>query len=267
MNDLYDALRRLAEDPEARGVLAEVEATEGSAPRKAGAQMLLGPDGTFSGTIGGGGLEFIAQQEAKQVLERGEPLRRTYSLGSAPGEATGAICGGNAAISFRVIGAAEAKTLLADLPQTPRVMIFGAGHVGKALADALALLGLSVTAADPRPELLTPERFPRAELCLFPEDHPVVDARENDYIVILTHSHALDYALLRLAMATPARYVGMIGSRRKSVLFRKRLAADGVDPGQIEARLRTPVGIPIGAETPEEIAVSIAAEIIADLRR
>ena len=267
MNDVREALARLAADPAGKGVLAEIEATEGSAPRKTGARMLLGPDGRFSGTIGGGGLEYRAQRDAQTVLRSGADQRRTYSLGGAPGEATGAICGGSATVVFRVVGAAEASALLVALPKPPRVLLFGAGHVGKALADVLALLGLPVTVTDPRAELLTAERFPAAERRVVPEEDLSVDAAADDLVVILTHSHALDYAVLRRAMATEARYVGLIGSRKKTVLFRERLAADGVDPADIDARLHMPVGLPIGAETPEEIAVSIAAELIDELHK
>ncbi len=267
MNDVREALARLAADPAGRGVLAEIEATEGSAPRKTGARMLLGPDGRFSGTVGGGGLEYLAQRDARDVLRAGGELRRTYSLGSAPGEATGAICGGSATVVFRVLGPEDAAALLAALPKPPRVLLFGAGHVGRALADVLALLDLPVTVTDPRAELLTAERFPAAERRVVPEERMTVDAAAEDLVVILTHSHALDYAVLRQAMATEARYVGLIGSRKKSALFRERLAADGVPPADIEARLHMPVGLPIGAETPEEIAVSIAAELIAELHK
>ena len=271
MNDIGEALARLAADPAGRAVLAEIEATEGSSPRKAGARMLLGPDGAFSGTVGGGGLEYLAQRDARRVYESGRPLQKTYSLDTAAGpdagEATGAVCGGSATVVFRVIGASDAAALLAALPRPPRVLVYGAGHVGKALADVLALLALPVTVTDPRPELLTAERFPRAERRVVPEADLSVDAGAEDLVVILTHSHALDYVLLRQAMKTPARYVGMIGSRKKTALFRARLAEDGVSPAELEARVHMPVGLPIGAETPEEIAVSIAAELIAELRK
>ena len=267
MNDIGAALRQIAGTPGARGVLAEIESTAGSSPRKAGARMLLGPDGVFSGTVGGGTLEYHAQQDAAEVLRTGTPLRKTYSLGGGGGEEIGAICGGSAVLTFRVLGPAEAAALLAELPPPPRVLLYGAGHVGKALADALDLLGLPVAVTDEREALLTEARFPRAERRLFPMDAAPVDPGPGDMVVIMTHGHAHDYGLLLRAMGTDAAYVGVMASRRKAAIFRQRLLADGVTQAEIDDRLHSPVGLPIGAQTPEEIAVSIAAELIAFLHR
>ena len=267
MNEMYSQLKRIASDPAARGVLAEIVATEGSSPRRPGARMLLGPDGTFSGTVGGGGLEYHAQQEARQVLRTGEPSRKCYSLGNAPGEATGAICGGTATVDFRPVGPAEAQAILRDMPRPPRVLLYGAGHVGKALADALHLLGMAVVVTDGRAELLTPERFPHAERRVLPEEDAPVDAAAEDLVAVMTRGHAFDYTLTLRAMRSPARYVGVMGSRKKVALFRERLLGDGVSQEAIDARLHSPIGLPIGAETPEEIAVSVAAEMIGFLRK
>ena len=265
MNDIYEALKSMADDPDARGVLVEIAATTGSSPRKRGARMLLGPEGTFSGTVGGGGLEYHAQQEARRVLASGEPARRIYSLGTDPGQAVGSVCGGSATVDFRLLGPAEAAALLRDMPRPPRVLLFGAGHVGKALADVLHLMALEVVVTDERAEMLTPERFPHARRQLIPAAETAVDAEESDLVVIATHSHALDYTLALAALRSPAHYVGMIGSRKKNELFRPRLLRDGIPQADIDARFHSPVGLPIGAQTPEEIAVSIAAEIVADL--
>lgn len=266
MNDIYEALRRLASAPGGRGVLTEVAATEGSAPRAVGARMLLDTDGVFTGTVGGGGLEYLAQQEARRILISGEPLRLLYSLGDAPGESTGAVCGGSAELVFRPIGPREAAELLRDFPPPPRVLIYGAGHVSKALSDALDLLDLTVIVTDGREELLTEVRFPHCERRLLPPEDAPVDAGEGDFIVVMTHAHASDYSVTLHALRSPAHYVGMIGSRKKGELFRRRFLEDGISREDIDRRLHNPVGLPIGAETPEEIAVSIAAEIIQDLR-
>lgn len=265
MNDIYEALKRLAADPEGHGVLVEITGTTGSSPRKAGARMLLSPDGTFSGTVGGGGLEYHAERLARQVLLTGRAEERTYSLGADRGEAIGAICGGSATVAARPIGAAEAGTLLSAQDAPTRIHIYGAGHVSKALADALQLLGFAVTVCDERAALLTPERFPHAErrLCASMADAPVAPA-PGDLIAVMTHSHAFDYEIARRALMTEAPYVGLIASRRKADLFRERFLRDGV-PEAALTRLRCPIGLPIRAETPEEIAVSIAAELIAFL--
>ncbi len=266
MNDITEALRRLTADPGGRGVLVEIAATEGSSPRTAGARMLLGPDGAFTGTVGGGGLEYLAQQEARRVLGSEKTVRRLYSLGDAPGEATGAVCGGAAELVFRPIGPGEAAALMRELPPPPRAFIFGAGHVGKALADTLCLLGMTVVVTDERREYLTEARFPGCERRLVPLADAPVDAEEHDFAAVMTHGHAHDYEITLRALRSPAHYVGMIGSRKKSALFRERFLRDGVSREDIDRRLRSPVGLPIGAETPEEIAISIAAEIIQDLR-
>ena len=261
MNDFYDALTMLAASG-GRSVLAEIETTEGSAPRKAGARMLLSPDGSFSGTVGGGTLEYHAQEDARAVLVSGGPLRRTYSLGGAGGEAIGAVCGGSATLSFRTIGPEEAAAILAERPPRPRVLLYGAGHVAKALADVLRLLDVPVVVTDERAAILTAERFPAAERRLCPAAETPVDPGPGDGIVIMTHAHAHDYELLRRAMDTDAAYIGVMASRRKAALFRGKLLDDGVPPEDIDTRLHSPVGLAIAAETPEEIAVSVAAELI-----
>ena len=265
MNDIYDALKNLAASG-GRGVLAEIESTEGSAPRKAGARMLLSPDGSFSGTVGGGTLEYHAERDARSVLDTGTPLRKTYSLGGAGGEAIGAVCGGSATLTFRTVGPEEAAALLAERPPRPRVLLYGAGHVAKALADVLRLLDIPVVVTDEREAVLTAERFPAADRRLCPADEAPVDPGPGDSIVIMTHGHAHDYRLLLRAMRTDAAYIGLMASRKKAALFRERLLADGVAPEAIAARLHSPIGLAIGAETPEEISVSIAAELIRFLR-
>lgn len=268
MNDIYPALERMAGDPAARGVLVTIESTAGSSPRKAGARMLLGPDGTFSGTVGGGTLEYHAEQEARRVLRTGASLRKTYALGpGSQGADINSICGGTAVLSYRVVGPEEAGRLLAARPPRPRVLLYGAGHVGKALADALHLLDIPVVVTDEREAVLTEERFPRAERRLLPMDTAPMDPGPEDMIAIMTHGHAHDYALLLRAMGTDAGYVGVMASRRKGALFRGRLLEDGISQAEIDERLRTPIGLAIGAQTPEEIAAAIAAELIAYMHR
>lgn len=266
MNDIYSSLESIAATPDARAVLVEIESTEGSSPRKAGARMLLSPDGSFSGTVGGGTLEYHAERDARAVLAAGTPLRKTYSLGGSDGEAIGSICGGSAVLSFRLIGPAEAAALLRERPPRPRVLLYGAGHVGKALADVLRLLDQPVVVTDEREAVLTAERFPDAERRLCPLRDAPIDPGPRDMVLIMTHGHAHDYDLLLRAMRTEAAYIGLMASRKKAALFRERLEAAGVAPSEIDARLRSPVGLPICAETPEEIAVSIAAELIRFLR-
>lgn len=267
MNDIYDGLKKIASGG-GRGVLAEIIETKGSSPRKAGARMLLGPDGEFSGTVGGGILEYHAERECLSVLETGAPSRRTFSLSSSGGEGEdiGMICGGTAVLDFRPLDAEAALSLLDELPRPARVLLYGAGHVGKALADALRLIDVPVTVTDEREGLLTKDRFPAAELCVCPLSDAPMEPEPQDMVVIMTHGHAYDYDLLRRAMDTRAEYIGVMASRGKAAMFRRRLAEEGVPPESIERRLHCPIGLPIGAETPEEIAVSITAELIAHIR-
>lgn len=268
MNDIFDGLKKIAAG-DGRGAMAEIVSTRGSAPRKAGTRMLLSPDGTFSGTVGGGSLEYRAELECRSVLETGLPSRKAYSLSGSDGEGEdiGAICGGSAVIDFRTIDAAEAQALLESSPRPPRVLLYGAGHVGKALADALHLMDVPVIVADERENMLTEARFPHAERRVCPAADAPMDPEPQDMVAIMTHGHALDYALLRRAMDTPAEYIGLVASRRKNAMFRTRLMDDGVSAADVERRLHCPIGLAIGAETPEEIAVSIAAELIAHMHR
>lgn len=265
MDDIYKALKSLAETG-GRGVLAEILDTQGSAPRHAGARMLLGPDGAFSGTVGGGAVEYRVQQEMKSFPPGAEALEKVYSLGGS-GEATGAICGGSARIRLRSVDASEAAALLGALPKPPHVLLYGAGHVAKALADALHLLNIPVAVTDGRKELLTRARFPFAERRLCPLESAPVSPQAEDFIVIMTHGHSFDYALLRRAMETEAAYIGVMASRKKAELFRRRLEEDGFSSDGIQRRLHCPIGLSIGAETPAEIAFSIAGEIISILRK
>lgn len=265
MNDIRTALKLLAEGT-SYGVLTEILSTAGSTPRGPGAQMLLLPDGTFFGTIGGGTLEYNAQQTALEALRRGTPDREIYSLRGDPNAFSIGVCGGTAVVDFRLISPAEAARLLQTMPAPPHILLYGAGHVGKALADAAHLVGLDVTVTDDREFLLTPERFPHALRIVHSlPDAPMAPA-SHDFVVIMTHGHEHDFTLVRRAMTTKTDYVGLMASRKKAALARDLLARDGYTEAEIARRLHCPIGLPIHAETPEEIAVSILAEIISHIR-
>lgn len=265
MNDIRTALKALAEG-NTHGVLAEILSTAGSTPRGPGAQMLLLPDGTFFGTVGGGALEYKAQQKALEVLRSGVPAREMYSLRGDPNAFSIGVCGGTAVVDFRLVFPAEAAALLRTMPAPPRILLYGAGHVGKALADAAYLIGLDVTVTDDREALLTSERFPHADRVLHTLPDAPIDPAEQDFIVIMTHGHEHDFELVRRAMNTGVAYVGLMASRKKAAMARELLARDGYAPEEIARRLHCPIGLPIHAETPEEIAVSILGEIISIIR-
>lgn len=265
MNKIRFALKELAAGT-TFGVLAVILSTAGSTPRGPGAQMLLLPDGTFYGTVGGGTLEYKAQQKALEVLHRGVPDREIYSLRGDPKALSIGVCGGSAVIDFRIITPGDAAELLQTMSPAPRILLYGAGHVGKALADAAYLLGLEVIVTDDREALLTSERFPHATRVLHTLPDAPMAPSPQDFIVIMTHGHEHDFELVRRAMNTEAAYVGLMASRKKAALAQELLTRDGHSAKEIARRLHCPIGLPIHAETPEEIAVSIAGEIISILR-
>ncbi len=232
-------------------VLATVVHFKGSTPRKPGAKMLVFPDAPLIGTIGGGALEADVEAQARGLLARGAETpalverHLTHDLGMC--------CGGG-------------MTVLLE-PQTyaPDLLLFGAGHVAQPLAAIATLADFRVTVVDGREELANRERFPSVFRLV--SDDPVdavedllFDPRET-YVVVVTHDHALDERITAAVMRRPFRFLGVIGSARKAEMFRKRLTAAGI-PEETVARMQTPVGIDIDAETPAEIAVSIAAELV-----
>jgi len=237
--------------------LAIVVATKGSTPRKAGAIMLVRSDGSSIGTVGGGGAEAEARKEALKALQDGLPRLNKFTLEEdAEGIPTGSICGGKIEIFF--------------MPTRPRnvLYLFGAGHVGKATAAIAAQSGFRVEIFDNRPELLTPERHPDA--AAFHRGDCIAHARElmihpEDFVILMTHRHDFDFELLKILLPKDPGYIGAIASHKKAALFRKDLAASGFTSEQIE-KVHMPIGLSIHAETPEEIAVAIVAQLI-DVKR
>lgn len=159
----------------------------------------------------------------------------------------------------------ETETVfLEPILRTERVWIFGAGHVGKALVPALAAVGFEVTVIDERPELTDPERFPAAKALRcgpYPALLPTLDVKPGDYIAVMTQGHLADYTVLEWALRTDAAYIGCIGSAKKAAFVNGRLREAGFSAADV-ARIHSPIGLPILARTPEEIAVSITAEMI-----
>lgn len=264
MNDIWNALRNMAARKNGFGILAEITEATGSTPRGAGARMFLDPEGHFSGTVGGGTVEYHAQCTALELLRTGETVTREYSLGGT--DAVG-VCGGHVTVRLSPVTPEDAASLLSDMEPPRRVYLYGAGHVGKALCDALYLLDIPVTVTDDRAALLTEERFPHAVRILHSLDDAPMEPESYDFIVIMTHGHEHDFVLTARAMATGAEYVGLMSSRKKVAITRKILLEKGFSEEDIDRRLHSPIGLAIGAETPEEIAVSIVAEIIQIMRK
>ena len=236
-------------------VAATVVRSTGSVPRRTGAKMLIFSDGSIVDSVGGGLFESLVVRDALAALSGGQSVTQTYSFnpaGSGPA-AFGAICGGKAEIFLEVI-----------MPPD-RLLIVGGGHCGRALAKVAALLDFSIVVADDREEfaLAGDYPYPQVESVLhLPADYcglPTPDAAT--YVVLVSKGFVTDEAALRRVLETPAAYIGMIGSRRKRDVVYDRLRADGITDEML-SRVHAPVGLEIGAETPEEIAVSILAEII-----
>lgn len=251
-----------------RVVLCQIVRAEGSTPGKTGWKLLARPDGTFFGNLGGGAFEAFVQADAMEKLRAGEgvpadtlsEVKRYYLTEEATrGESTGMVCGGMAEVFLEVLVAA------------PVLAICGAGPVGQALAKAAALAGFECLVADDRPEFRRPELFPPgvrfAEVDRDYTEDFLADVRNRDlYVAVVSRCWETDTAALAAVLrglspgASGVRYLGLMGSRRKVARVREELAAQGFDLSDV--RLRAPIGLPIGGDSPGEIAISILAEVI-----
>src|SRR5437016_4472460 len=250
--DIYEEIVKLRHEGR-RGAVATIVNVRGSIPSFKTAKMLVRDDGSILGTIGGGCVEAEVWQAAREVMESENPRTLTFNLNQDPKYDTGLVCGGTLDIFVEPI-----------LPPAA-LYIFGAGHVSVNLYKVARNAGFDVTVVDDREAYASRERFPEAN-GVIAEDFDRVMARlvpnESSYIVIVTRGHRDDMRILRWAVQTPARYIGMIGSKRKTIGIFRELTKEGLAPELFE-RVHAPVGLDIGAVTPEEIAVSITAELIA----
>jgi xanthine dehydrogenase accessory factor len=253
--DIYEEVVKLRRAGR-RGAVATIVSVRGSIPSFKTAKMLVRDDGSIAGTIGGGCVEAEVWQAAREVMEAERPRTLTFDLNNDPKYDTGLVCGGTLEVFV------EPVLPLAEL------YIFGAGHVAASLYRVAGMAGFDVTVIDDREAYASRERFPEAQEVIA-EDFDKAMARlvpsESSYIVIVTRGHRDDMRVLRWAVKTPARYVGMIGSKRKTIGIFKELQKEGI-PAHLFDRVHAPVGLDIGAITPEEIAVSITAELIAKRR-
>ncbi|MDF3069867.1 MAG: Xanthine and dehydrogenase maturation factor, XdhC/CoxF family [Polyangiaceae bacterium] len=234
-----------------RGALATVVRVSGSTPQQPGARLLLREDGSTVGTVGGGAIEKAVVEALERALSSGTPELLVRDLT----QDLGMCCGG------------RMEVFVEPLLPSPRLWLLGAGHVAKPTAALARTVGFDVFVVDEREELNNVERFPQCQLLLDdPSDalrrHPL-DAR--DWVLIVTHDHQLDERALESAAGNQARYIGLVGSRRKVFRLVERVLAKRQGDLPVE-RVFAPVGLDIGAVTPEEIAVSIVAELVA-LRR
>lgn len=249
-------------------VVARVVSTRGSAPRHRGAVLLMREDGHTEGTVGGGLLEAETEKLCRQMLKTKEKTRTHQFILDEKQKEKGALemgCGGDATIRLDYISAADPGNFVEEFKEKSRAFIFGGGHVAKALEPVLRHVDFETWIIDDRAEYANGDRFPQAEATIVCDgfdhcfDHIPVD--ENSYIVIVTRGHKGDLQVLRQALQLPHAYLGMIGSRRKNKLLFDALREEGVSEEALQ-EVHAPIGLDIGSETPEEIGVSIAAEMI-----
>lgn len=250
--DIFEELVRLRREGR-RCALATIVQVQGSIPSYQSAKLLIRDDGSIAGTIGGGCVEAEVWNAAREVIESGKAKRLSFNLGQDAAYDNGLICGGQLEVFVEPV-----------FPQ-PKAFIFGAGHISKSLAKVAALAGFSTAVIDDRESFASRERFPEADEIHAGEYEDVVPRlaiNESGYVVIVTRGHRDDMRVLRLVAGSSARYIAMIGSKRKVISVIKELEREGVARESLE-RIYAPMGLEIGAESPEEIAISVVAEMIA----
>jgi xanthine dehydrogenase accessory factor len=255
MDDIYQEIVRVKTGG-GEAALVTVVSASGSTPREEGAKMLVKPDGSIIGTIGGGSLEAQIIDEAVKVIRQGKPRRLHRSLTAKEAGEEGMICGG------------DLEVFIEPILTPPTLYIFGGGHIALALTKMGKLCGFKIAVIDDRAEFASAERFPEAEFVLaedFTKSFAQLRIDKSSYIVIVTHGHRHDEVVLEWAVSTPAKYIGMIGSKTKNETIFSHLRDRGVSKEHLD-RVHAPIGLEIGAQTPEEIAVSILAEVI-EVRR
>lgn len=250
MNGIYRALAELEEKGEG-GVLCTIVGSQGSTPRHEGSKLLLYPDGHFIGSVGGGEVEGRVINEAGQALLDGRIRLLRYDMVN-PQHGDPGVCGGTL------------EVFVEPLKPKPTLLIIGGGHVGNAIAHLAHWLGFRVGVSDDRPEFCTPEANPDADFFVpvpMAEVPSKMSITPYTYIVLPTRGMAVDVKGLPTLLETKAAYIGLIGSRRRWLMTKRALVEAGV-PDEKVSRINAPMGLELKAETPEEIAVSILAEII-----
>jgi xanthine dehydrogenase accessory factor len=252
MDQVYRALIALL-DAGGFGALCTVVTRSGSAPQQPGSKMLVRSDGTVEGTVGGGAIEEAVRREAQAVLQEG----RARVFAAHLSRDLAMCCGGKMEIFIEPIG----------LP--PWLLLFGGGHVGRAVCEAASIAGFRVHVIDAREEHCSVVAHPRAEARTCDEPLAALSSlpfHDDTYVVITTHDHRLDEELLHRCIERPHRYLGMIGSRAKVHRFLERALHRGQDLQKLGS-IRAPIGLDLGGREPGEIAISIVAELVAVRRR
>jgi xanthine dehydrogenase accessory factor len=232
-------------------VLCTVVKTTGSTPRHSTSKMLVFPDNHIIGTVGGGELENRVRSEALTALQTGRPQLLSYDL-SDPSRGDAGVCGG------------QVEVFVDPIIPTPMVVVIGGGHVGRAVAHLSKWLGFRVAISDDRSEFCSTESAPDADefyYCPMAELPMQLNIEKDTILILTTRGNNVDVAGLPALLETKAGYIGVIGSRRRWAETVKQLNEDGISEEQLR-RVHSPIGLGICAETPEEIAVSIMAEVL-----
>ena len=251
MKDIYVKILELIEQRKPAALVTVID-TQGSTPREVGTKMLVMLDGSIYGTIGGSAVEALVIAEGKKCIQSGQSMRVTHSLEDPLHHDTGMICGG------------RMELFIEPIHVPPMLYIFGAGHVALPLARLADQIGFACVIIEDRPEFATRERFPAAREILIGQPDLLaeqINFAGNDYIAIVSRNHELDFQILRRVITKPLHYLGLIGSKSKRQQTFTRLQEEGISPELIKT-IHTPIGLEIKAKSPEEIAVSIVAELI-----
>lgn len=254
--------------------LVEICDTKGAVPRDEGAYMIVDADGIAYGTIGGGEAEYEAMCAAKQLIAEKKNDILHFQLNNKDTHKEQkhfGVCGGNVSLKCTYLQGSTGVTRLNEIIDTeqklrPRAVIFGAGHVALQLSKVLNFIGFEYVIYDDRPEFANSDRFPDAQKVIAAPFENIASQLEilpSDYVIVMTRGHECDYIVERQIMQAPPQYVGEIGSHTKLTHIHDALCQDDGVSQEAISHMFAPVGIPIGAETPEEIAISIAAELIA----
>lgn len=254
--DIYEEICKLKRQGR-RSALATIVNVSGSIPSAAAAKMLVRDDGSILGTVGGGCVENDVRKGAMTVMQEQKPKTFNFNLNQQPDDDTGLVCGGSL------------QVFVEPITPSPLLYIFGAGHVGYNIYRVALIAGFGVVVADDRDTFANRERFPEA-LDVHAGDMDLImsqiDPPDNSYIAIVTRGHRHDLQVLRWAVDTKATYIGMIGSGRKVLTVFEQLEKEGISHESLD-RVYAPIGLQLGTVTPEEIAVSVVAELIGIHRR
>ena len=250
MFSIYQALSEL-EKTNQSAALCTVIKSEGSTPRHVGSKMLVYADGKFIGTVGGGDLEHRVLDEAWMAISDGEPRYLHYNMAD-PSRGDPGVCGG------------QVEVFVEPILPAPTLVVIGAGHVGKAVVHLAKWLGFRVVASDDRTEFCTPETTPGADEYLPVEMGKLAESLKitnRTYLVVTSRGSNVDALGLPSLLGSQAAYIGVIGSKRRWATTVKALKEKGVTD-ELIAKVHSPIGLELQAETPEEIAVSIMAEVL-----